>query len=44
MLASRWVGPPEPSCRGWLQTTASCVAKEPVVVNVRGKGVVRDVG
>jgi len=39
MLASRWGwSPPKPFCREWLQTIASCVGQEPVVVNVRGKG------
>ena len=41
MLARRWGRAPGALLQGWLQTTASCVGKEPVVVNVGGKGVVR---
>ena len=32
------LGPPQPPCRGRLQTTARCVGQEPVVLSVAGKG------
>jgi len=35
-------GPSEPAYRSRLQTTSSCIGKEPFVVSVEGKGMAKD--